>query len=118
MEEDSTFSDPGPSKRARVDLVSTATRKLDGAATYRSKFQRKWQLSWPCIAPVQNNPHSFECTLCKRTVSCGHMGEREVKRHIESAHHQKNLKSMKHIKPLSFPTLNSDKVAKYVMAEL
>ena len=24
-------------------------------------------------------------TLCKKTVSCAHMGEREVKRHIESA---------------------------------
>ena len=52
----------------------------------------------------------FSVHYVKKTVSCAHMGEREVKRHIESLQHQKNSKSMKHIKPLSFPTLSLDKV--------
>ena len=69
-------SDPEPSSPKRHKLNSgEVTRKLSGAARYKTKFQHVWQEKWPFVTPVRGDPHSFRCTVCNKLVSCGHQGE-------------------------------------------
>ena len=37
--------------------VSKRSRKLSGAATYRTKFNRAWTKDYPFISSVQNDPY-------------------------------------------------------------
>ena len=60
-----------PSKQQK--LMSTA-RKNSGAARYQSKFNPEWKKKYSFIVEVKNDNHSFHCTICKRDISCGHMG--------------------------------------------
>ena len=76
-------------------------RRFSGAAVYNSKFQSSWTEKWPFIMCVKENPNSFRCSLCLKTLSCSHQGERDVTRHISSAQHTKNAKSFKNMVPLS-----------------
>ena len=48
------------------------------------------------IVEVKNDKHSFHGTVCKRDISCGHMGLSDVERHIGKAMHQKNAKLLEH----------------------
>ena len=102
---------PSP-KRPRVDNTQQgSSKKYSGASIYKSKFQAGWQKRWPCVTPVNNNPHSFHCTLCKKVVSCGHQGERDVTRHIASVQHKRNAEAVKTTHTLSFAScLSKDKV--------
>jgi hypothetical protein len=103
--------DEVPSPKRKKD---SSGRKYSGAATYKSKFVPSWQKKWPCIVPVKGNQYSFSCTVCLKTVSCEHQGERDVTRHIASAQHQRNAKALKGTTPLRFaPTGHlKDKVFK------
>ena len=86
---------PSP-KRPRVDNTQQgSSKKYSGASKKKSKFQASWQKRWPCVTPVNNNPHSFHCTLCKKVVSCGHQGERDVTRYIASVQHKRNAEAVK-----------------------
>ena len=73
--------------KRRVDSIlpytgkTKFTRKCQGAAVYKSKFQLEWQRKWPCISPLRDKPNFFYCTVCAKAVSCGHQGEKDVKRH-------------------------------------
>jgi len=67
---------PSP-KRPRED-------KKRGAYGYKSKFQAVLKKRWPCIVPMKDNPHMFHCTVCLKSQSCAHQGEREATRHIDS----------------------------------
>ena len=104
-------------KKARTDLgvrsnlshTSKFTRKYQGAAVYKSKFQLKWQKKWPCITPLKDKPNYFYCTVCAEAVSCGHQGEKDVTRHMESELHEKNISSVKHTAPLKFTSSNLKK---------
>ena len=70
---------PGSSKRYKPSLSGGGvTRKLSGAARYKTKFQHAWQEKWPFATPVQGDSHSFRCSVCNKLVSCGHQGERDV----------------------------------------
>ena len=101
----------GAQKRPRTAASSTSTKKYTGAATYKSKFQPSWHKKWPCIKARRDNPHAFECTVCLRTMNCGHQGEKDVSRHIASVQHQRNAKGMKNTTTLSFPSSSArDKV--------
>ena len=83
---------PGPSKRCKPSSSGGgSTRKLSGAARYKTKFQRDWQDKWPFATLVQGDPHSFLCNVCNKLVSCGHQGERDVSRHYECTLHQKSV---------------------------
>jgi len=107
--------DETPQKRSRLECYSSDSthqsnggqlglrqfsRKFQGAAVYKSKFQRDWQKKWPCVTPVKDRPHHFYCTPCSKAVSCGHQGEKDVKRHMDSAMHKKNVISLAHTSPL------------------
>ena len=99
-------------KKLRVEKPSEShtssskfTRKYQGAAVYKSKFQLDWQRKWPCITLVKDKRNFFYCTV----VSCGHQGEKDVKRHMESELHKKNVVSVKHTTPLKFMPSNLKK---------
>ena len=91
-----------PAKRPRFEASAGPSRKKSGSASYKTKFQKSWQKSWPFVAPVKGDVHAFYCTVCMKKVACGHQGERDVTRHKESAQHQSNTKAIRNIRPLSF----------------
>ena len=76
---------PSP-KRPRED------KKYGGAYAYKSKFQAVCKKRWPCIVPVKDNPHMFHCTVCLKSQSCAHQGERDVTRHIDSMQHKQTAR--------------------------
>ena len=103
-------------KRARVESSNTKfTRKYQGAALYKSKYQNEWHKKWPCITPLKDKRNYFYCTVCGKAVSCGHQGEKDVRRHMESELHKKNVESVKHTTPLKFiPSNLKKKVLFYI----
>ena len=105
----------GPAKRLKTSAVPV-TRKWSGAAVYKTKYQHTWPKTWPFVAPVKENQHAFYCTVCKKTVSCGHQGERDLSRHADSAQHQKSVKAMKNTQPLGFlPSSATDPLKEKVL---
>ena len=95
-------------KKLRLD--SSSSRKFSGASVYKSKFKMSWQKKWSCIKPAKNNPNAFYCDVCCKNVSCSHQGGRDVTRHIASAQHQRNAKSIKNTTSLfNFAAQNSKK---------
>ena len=60
---------------------------------YKSRYQPTWQMKWPCVAPANGNPYAFHCNYCHTDISCGHQGEKDVTQHMETARHQRNIKS-------------------------
>ena len=100
---------PGSSKKLKLS-------GLKGAAVYRTKFKKAWTKTYPFIHEVRGDKYSFQCTICKRQVSCGHMGRHDVERHINKAMHQSNVKAAKSQATLRFqPVLCSlnEKVLKF-----
>ena len=77
------------------DPVSSSVKKWSGAAIYKSKFQVSWKQRWPFIAAVPDNVSQFYCNIWSKKLSCGHQGETDVKRHIESATHISNSNQLK-----------------------
>ena len=69
---------PGPSKRIK-------TSRKSGAATYRTKFNHSWTMTWPFVREVKGNPYKFMCTTGGRQVACDHQGKPDVERHIGKA---------------------------------
>ena len=103
-----------PSPKAPKLDTRGSFKKFTGAAVYQSGFQACWQKKWPCIKPVKSDPHSFQCTVCFKAISCGHQGERDVSRHIASVQHQRKAKAVKSTPTLSFTTSSAkDKVHLY-----
>lgn len=79
-----------------------------GGAKYKTRFQASWRQNWPFVVAVKGDPHSFNCSVCNKVVSCGHQGERDVSRHADTASHKHNLESLKRNQRLSFgPTAES-----------
>ena len=66
-----------------------STRKLEGSATYRCKFDKEWSKKNPCIQSVKEDPHAFFCTICSKKVSCSHQAFSDVVRHCKTALHIK-----------------------------
>lgn len=52
--------------------------------------------------PVKDDQYSFRCSLCLKTLTCKHQGEKDVKRHVASFQHLKNAKGLKNTAPLTF----------------
>ena len=62
---------PSSPKRRKTEELAGPSRKYGGGgAIYKSRFQVSWQKKWPCVKPVKNDPHHFECTVCSEHVSC------------------------------------------------
>ena len=96
-EEDKTQG-PLP-KRQRT---TSSTRKHTGASVYKSKYKACWEKKWPFVTAVKHHLCSFYCKYCLKIVSCGHQGESDVTRHISSASHKNNSKSIQNTSTLSF----------------
>jgi hypothetical protein len=88
---------------------SSAKRKYRGAAVYNSKFDPVWKKTYPCVQPIKGDVYSFHCTLCRKDVSCKHMGISDVKRHLEGVTHKRAADSMKSQTTLIFAGSSSDK---------
>ena len=66
-----------------------STRKLEGSATYRCKFDKEWSKKNPCIQPVKEDPQAFFCTICSKKVSFSHQTFRDVVGNCKTAFHIK-----------------------------
>ena len=102
--------EPGPSvaKKAKNKL------KYSGAYKYKSSFCKDWTKTWSFITAVPGDQHSFQCTLCSKTLSCSHQGISDVKTHIAGKTHQGIGSQMSKQSQLSFASRTdplSDKVS-------
>ena len=61
-----------------------STRKLQGSATYRCKFDKEWSKKNPCIQPVKEDPLAYFCTIFSKKVSCSHQAFGDVFRHCKT----------------------------------
>ncbi|XP_041470149.1 uncharacterized protein LOC121419757 [Lytechinus variegatus] len=99
---DSDFSD----READAGDIRKKKRKLKGAATYRCKFSPDWTKTFGSFITKGDNNYSFRCTLCNRTVSCGHMGLGDVQRHIKLDMHTQKVAAMRRQPTLNFPRVD------------
>jgi hypothetical protein len=101
---------PHPVQQDNIPGHTSSKQKGTGAAKYKSRFKRDFSLKWPCIQPVKGDLYKFECTLCKCCLSCAHMGEGDIRRHISGRRHTESVKEHDKLtlqKPLGLPTVNS-----------
>lgn len=68
-------------------------KALKGSATYRSKFNPKWQQEFPCIQPVRDDPHYFYCSVCEKKLTCHHSGKGDVTNHLKAERHKSKAES-------------------------
>ena len=85
-EDELTDSDPDCSQNDATEPRSTKRPKVvtQGAAVYKTKFNKEWSKVHPFIKEVKGNTHKFLCTICSREVSCGHMGKADPKGTLSS----------------------------------
>ena len=91
---------------------SKILKRFRGASTYRTKYNREWEKTYPFVRPVHGDPHAFRCSVCLKNIRCAHQGIADVKSHIKSVCHQKLSKNMASQPRLSFSSHDSltDKV--------
>ena len=112
---DCELNDAETSSPAKRQKLMSTTRKNCGAARYKSKFNPEWKKKYSFIVEVKNDNHSFHCIVCKRDISCAHMGLSDVERHIGKAMHQKNAIAAKTQTTLSFPASSSPLAEKVII---
>lgn len=111
--EKSEEAEPPPAKklklktRARKGKSKVARQRIGGAARYNTKFNKAWTKKYECVQPVKNNPHSFLCTVCNKSISCKHQGETDIKRHIVSTAHASLAKQVEGQQKLMFQSSRS-----------
>ena len=49
--------------------------------------QKNFTKKWPCIQSVVKDVHKFYCTVCRCAISCGHMGEGDIRRYVTGKRH-------------------------------
>lgn len=83
-----------PSPGGTSPKRNTNPRSFAGAAKYKTRFNVAWQVKYP-VSAVADDPSgsAFRCDVCARTLSCGHQGEADIKRHVDSDAHKKFMKS-------------------------
>ena len=87
---DEDFADSGPEECS----TSKASKKYDGSAKYKVKFNPFWSQNYP-VKAVSNDRFSFHCIPCARAISCGHQGLKDVKVHCERVTHKKRVDAAK-----------------------
>ncbi len=104
------YGDELPFKIPRIDQDGDGVtmRRFSGAAIYNSRFQSSWSKKWPFVVGVKDNPSTFRCNVCSKTLSCSHQGERDVTRHISSVQHQHRAKSVRNVNTFCF-SMDSEK---------
>ena len=68
-------------------------KKLSGAASYASSYNKEWEQSYP-ISPGKT-AKEFRCNVWLCNVSCSHKREGDVKWHCDGANYIKRQKSLK-----------------------
>ena len=83
-----------PQKRNISINQNTNAKKThyQGSFTYSSHFNTMWTQQWPCIIASSKSTTHFYCTICQREILCAKQGVRDVKVHVATALHEKNLK--------------------------
>ncbi|KAJ1112132.1 hypothetical protein NDU88_000400 [Pleurodeles waltl] len=95
---------PTPKKRKSSQEGSgqaIKTRRLDGAAKYKTKFQPAWAKEYP-VCGVNNDPFSYKCLACLKVMKCDHQGVRDVQMHCSTEGHRKRVNAMKSLQTLQF----------------
>ncbi|CAL8329911.1 unnamed protein product [Merluccius merluccius] len=69
--------------RVSEETIKTKEKKIPGAATYKSSYNKEWTSKWPFIT-VGSTSSYYWCSICRQENSCAHQGVRDVKRHMES----------------------------------
>ena len=65
-------------------------------AKFSCKFNPKWKEKYNCeVREVPNNVYAFYCVVCEKSVSCEHMGEADVSRHMKGLAHNRNREAKK-----------------------
>lgn len=75
--------------------LPTSKSKFQGSYQYKSHFSNTWTKQWPFIIESINTSTCFTCSICQRTLSCAKQGIKDVKQHIATNLHQKNVKQAK-----------------------
>lgn len=91
-----TSSDNDTNSEADSDCnasVPNKKAKLSGAAKYQTRFQKEWTTKYPFLSSVHSDRSKYRCNICNKTLSCGHQGEADVKRHISSDAHMASEKA-------------------------
>jgi hypothetical protein len=95
-----TVDDSLPKKRQKThankeEEHANKKKRYTGSFLYKASFNLQWTKTWPCIVASKESKHSFCCSLCNKTLSCGKQGVADVKRHVERYSHLKNVKGSK-----------------------
>lgn len=77
------------------------SRKLDGAAKYKTKFQPAWSKEYP-VCGVNNDPFSYKCLACLKIMKCEHQGVRDIQLHCSTKGHRKRVNAVTSQQTLQF----------------
>lgn len=79
-----------------ISVQPDKKKKLkSGAAWYNFKFSADRTKKVGSFIVNRDNINSFWCTLCNRTLSCGHMGLGDVQRHVKLDMHTRSVAAMR-----------------------
>ena len=110
---DKDFADSGPEECS----TSKASKKYDGSAKYKVKFNPSWSQSYS-VKAVSNDRFSFHCIPCARATSCGHQGLKDVKVHCERVTHKKRVDAAKKTQSIAqLIAMGTDSTSKNVIKE-
>ena len=71
--------------------ISSQTMEVDGSGPAKGrkrKFVDGWENIDPCIKKVEDDPHSFQCTICKRNFTVH--DRKKIHTHLKSKDHIAN----------------------------
>jgi hAT family C-terminal dimerisation region len=92
------------------------TRKLAGAAIYKSNYDSAWESKYP-VKPGKTQGH-FYCTVCCKDVSCSHQAETDVSRHVAGKGHTGKMASLQKQPTINFRPANDPLTYKVSRAEV
>lgn len=72
-----------------------------GASTYSTQFNKEWISIFDHIGQVMSDPCKFRCLACNKTLSCSHMGKKDVSRHVDSKMHKESVKGLQNQRQLT-----------------
>ena len=74
-------------------MVGSQNGKRPGASDRVCSFKPSWKKNFPITSAADSS--AFYCIPCKKTVSCSHQGEADVKRHCRTPTHLKFAMALK-----------------------
>ena len=78
------------------DLAATLLGEMSKKPKFLCKFNPKWKDKFNNeVKEAPGNIYVFCCMICDKVLSCEHMGEADISRHIKSLLYQKNREAKK-----------------------